>query len=101
MTTDGDGTATLRLDLLLFYLRFAKSRALAQAMVGRGLIRLDGRRVEKAHTAVRAGQTLTLVLGQDVGVVRILTLPTRRGPAPEARSCYAPIASDSQSATAP
>ena len=101
MTADPDGAATLRLDLLLLYLRFAKSRALAQAMVARGLIRLDGRRVEKAHVPVRAGQVLTLVVGHDVNVVRILTLPSRRGPATEARSCYAPIASDSQSVAAP
>jgi len=77
-----------RIDRLLWYLRFAKSRSRAQAMAEAGLIRLNGQRVVKAHQPVRVGDVLTLVALDKVMVVEIVALPLRRGPAPEARTCY-------------
>jgi ribosome-associated heat shock protein Hsp15 len=79
---------SIRLDKLLWYLRFARSRAIAQAMVAAGHIRLDGRRVTRASAAVHAGATLVLPIGERIEVIRVLTLPLRRGPAPEAQACY-------------
>ena len=40
--------ATLRLDKLLWFLRLARTRALAQERVAAGHIRLNGRRVERS-----------------------------------------------------
>jgi len=37
---------------------------------------------------------LTLPLRQDVRVVRVLSLATRRGPAPEARTLYEDVGED-------
>src|SRR3546814_14553614 len=45
---------SIRLDKLLWYLRFARSRSIAQAMVAAGHIRLDGRRVTRASEIGRA-----------------------------------------------
>jgi ribosome-associated heat shock protein Hsp15 len=77
----------MRLDKWLWYARFFKSRALASRFCEQIGLRVNGARVAKPHHAVRPGDVLTLAIA-DVRVVRILALPTRRGPAPEARACY-------------
>lgn len=82
---------TMRLDVFLWYARLAKSRSIAQALVGEGHLRLDGRRVERAHVPVRVGNILTFPQGTRVRVVRVEALPRRRGPAPEAQGCYAEL----------
>jgi ribosome-associated heat shock protein Hsp15 len=87
MTSPG-AAGSIRLDKLLWYLRFARSRGLAQAMVAAGHIRLDGRRVTRPSAAVHAGATLVLPVGERIEVIRLLALPQRRGPAPEAQACY-------------
>jgi ribosome-associated heat shock protein Hsp15 len=82
----GDGS--LRIDKLLWFLRFAGSRSLAQDWVAEGHIRLNGRRIERASTAVRCGDVLVLPLRSGVKVITIGQLPRRRGPVEEARGCY-------------
>ena len=79
---------SLRIDRLLFFLRLSKSRSSAQKWVEEGHFRLNGRRVQSAHQLVRCGDCLTLPLPNGARVVRIDTLPHRRGPAAEAQSCY-------------
>ena len=69
-------------------LRFVKTRGRAQRLIAEGLIRVDGKRCTKPDARIDVGQTLTLPLPAGVTVVRILTLPERRGPAAEARACY-------------
>jgi len=78
----------VRVDKLLWYLRLAKSRPVAQAMAEAGHIRINGRRIERAHHKVGCGDMLTLPLPAGVRVIEILALPMRRGPAPEAQACY-------------
>jgi ribosome-associated heat shock protein Hsp15 len=82
----------LRIDKLLFFLRLAKSRTLAQKLVEAGQVRIDRVRAAHPHTPVQAGQVLTLALHDRVRVLRIDTLPERRGPAAEAQHCYSEIA---------
>lgn len=90
---------SIRLDKLLWFLRLARSRSIAQAMVEAGHIRLDGRRVTRSSAAVHVGSTLVMPVGERIEVIRLLSLPQRRGPAPEAQACYlrleeqAPVAS--------
>src|SRR3989344_6739277 len=86
--THPSATGSIRLDKLLWYLRLARSRSLAQAIVAAGHIRLDGRRVTRASCPVHAGQVLVLPVGERIEVVRLLALPDRRGPASEAQACY-------------
>ena len=78
----------MRIDKLLWFLRLTKTRGLAQTMAEAGHIRLNGRRIERAHQKVVPGDRLTLPHGQGVRVIRLVALPVRRGPAPEAQSCY-------------
>ena len=79
---------SLRIDKLLWFLRFAPSRSLAQDLVAEGHIRLNGRRIERASAAVRCGDVLVLPLRTGVTVITVGTLPRRRGPVEEARGCY-------------
>ena len=78
----------LRIDKLLWFLRFTGSRSSAQDWVAEGHIRLNGRRIERASTAVRSGDVLVLPLQSGVRVITVGRLPVRRGPAEEARGCY-------------
>ncbi|KHK89596.1 RNA-binding S4 domain-containing protein [Novosphingobium malaysiense] len=78
----------MRVDKLLWYLRLAKSRSVAQAMAAGGHMRLNGRRVDRAHQKIGAGDVLTIPAGGGVRIIEILSLPPRRGPAPEAQACY-------------
>lgn len=81
--------ATLRIDKALWYLRLARSRSAAQAMAESGHVRLDGRRVERSSVLVREGSLLVLPGPPRVRVLRIVALPTRRGPPQEAAACLA------------
>jgi len=78
----------MRIDKLLWYLRLAPSRTVAQAMAAEGHIRVNGRRVDRAHQRIESGDVLTVPAGQAVQVIELLTLPGRRGPSPEARAHY-------------
>lgn len=78
----------MRIDKLLWYLRLARSRAVAQAMAEEGHMRVNGRRIDRAHQKIVAGDVLTVAAGPRVQVLELLALPVRRGPAPEARTHY-------------
>lgn len=80
-----------RIDLFLWYTRFAKTRSAAQAIAEAGTLRLDGRRIDRAHACVRVGSVLAFPLHGRVRVIRVEALPLRRGPAPEAQGCYAEL----------
>jgi ribosome-associated heat shock protein Hsp15 len=78
----------MRLDKLLWFLRLAKTRPLAQALISEGHLRLNGRRIERAAQAIAIGDILVIPLPSRVTVIEIMALPTRRGPATEALACY-------------
>jgi ribosome-associated heat shock protein Hsp15 len=82
---------SLRIDKLLWYLRLTKSRSAAQALIASGRVRINSIRVEKLSADVKLADILTIPRGEDVLVIRILSLPHRRGPAIEAQACYAEI----------
>ncbi len=80
--------AALRIDKLLFFLRIAKSRTIAQGWAEAGHIRINGRRVEKGSAMVVVGDVITLPKDEAVLALRLLTIPVRRGPSAEAQLCY-------------
>jgi ribosome-associated heat shock protein Hsp15 len=82
---------SLRLDRFLWFARLTKTRTLAHHLCEKGHIRIDGRRIERAHTPVRPGNVISLMLHDRVRVFRVEAIPGRRGPAPEARTCYAEL----------
>ena len=81
----------MRIDRYLHCIRLVKSRSLAQALVGTGRIRLDGRHVAKPAEPVRVGSILALPLHGDVRIIEVVALPERRGPPAEARCAYREI----------
>ena len=81
----------MRLDRFLFFIRMVKSRTLAQALIEAGHVRIDGKRAGKASEEIRVGSVVALPLHGHVRVLRVAALPSRRGPAAEARSCYEEI----------
>jgi ribosome-associated heat shock protein Hsp15 len=84
----------VRIDRFLHCIRLVKSRTLAQAVVDSGHVRLDGKRVIKPSEEVRAGSVVALPLHGSVRVLRILEIPSRRGPPAEARACYEELGID-------
>jgi ribosome-associated heat shock protein Hsp15 len=84
----------MRLDKFLWFARLAKTRSAAQAIAASGHLRIDSRPIDRAHVPVRAGQVIAFAQGPKVRVLRIVALPGRRGPAPEAQSCYADLNGD-------
>ena len=84
----------MRIDRFLFFIRLVKSRTLAQGVIAEGHVRVDGKRVEKPSEEIHVGSTIALPLHERVRVIRVLSLPTRRGPAPEARACYEELGID-------
>lgn len=84
----------MRIDRYLHCIRLLKSRTLAQALVEEGHVRIDGKRIEKSSEEVRIGSILALPLRDRVRMLKVLSLPERRGPAPEARLCYEELGID-------
>lgn len=83
----GDG-ATMRLDRLLVYLRFARTRSAARALIETRALRRNRNRVRRVSENVAIGDVLTLPVGGEVRVVEVLSLPERRSAPALARSHY-------------
>ena len=81
----------MRIDKYLHCIRLVKSRTLAQALIDEGRTRIDGKRVEKPSEPVRVGSVIALPFRGKVRVLRVLSLPDRRGPPAEARTAYEEI----------
>jgi ribosome-associated heat shock protein Hsp15 len=81
----------MRIDKLLWHLRFTKSRSLAQKLITQGFVRIDNERTLSPSASVRSGQCVTLTMNERLRVIRVERIPARRGPAPEAQSCYTEV----------
>ncbi|HEX8309150.1 MAG TPA: RNA-binding S4 domain-containing protein [Allosphingosinicella sp.] len=86
---------SLRLDKFLWFARIVKTRALAQTLAEQGRIRIGGRVVDRAHAPVRVGDVMSFAQRGTVRVLKVESLPARRGPAAEARALYSEIAAGS------
>jgi len=82
---------SLRVDKYLWFARFFKTRSLATKRANGGRIRLNGNKIKKSSDTVRIGDILTFAQGNEIRVIRVLDLGTRRGPAQEAQSLYEDI----------
>ena len=81
----------MRLDRLLWFLRFARTRSAAQRWIAEGHIRRNGERVTRLDQSIAVGDVLTLPLRSKVLPIEVILLPKRRGPPAEARSFYRPL----------
>ena len=82
---------SLRVDKYLWFARFFKTRSLATKRANGGRIRINGNKIKKSSDTVRIGDILTFTQGNEIRVIRVLNLGTRRGPAQEAQSLYEDI----------
>ena len=78
----------IRLDKWLWHARFFKTRTLAAKVVSSGHVRVNANKVSKPSTAVVADTVLTFPQGNQIRVIKIVELGTRRGPASEAQTLY-------------
>ena len=98
----GDGpNEGQRLDKWLWSARFFKSRSLATKVCQGGLVRIDGEPTAKPHYKLRSGEVLTFRQGDQMRVIKVLLLATRRGPAKEAQTLYEDLAPPSAEARLP
>lgn len=88
----------MRIDRFLHCIRLVKSRTVAQGVIETGHVRIDGKRAEKPSDPIRVGSVIALPLHGKVRVLRVLSLPVRRGPAAEARACYEELGVDDNGA---
>jgi ribosome-associated heat shock protein Hsp15 len=81
-----------RLDKWLWCARFMRARSDCADLVGEGAVRINRQPTDKAHARLRIGDVLTVAIRDEVRVLRVLALASRRGPASEARTLYEEIA---------
>ena len=78
----------MRIDKWLWAARFFKTRGDASRAVASGRLRLDGAVMTKPHRNIAAGHMLTFPKADDIRVIKIIGMPTRRGPSSEAITLY-------------
>lgn len=83
-----ESATAVRLDLWLWAARFFRTRSLAKQAIETGKVEVGGQRA-KASRAVRVGDALRIVRGEEVFEIEVLGLSDQRGPAAVAQSLYA------------
>jgi ribosome-associated heat shock protein Hsp15 len=78
---------SLRIDRWLFYCRFFKTRSLATAAVTGGHVRINGERATPG-SRIKCGDRIDMVRERLQYSLNVSNIPSRRGPAAEARNCY-------------
>jgi ribosome-associated heat shock protein Hsp15 len=78
---------SLRIDRWLFFCRFFKTRSKASAAVTGGHVKVNGER-PAAGVRVKVGDHVELVRDRLPYAFDVVEIPTRRGPATEAKACY-------------
>lgn len=78
---------SLRIDKWLWAARFFKTRSIAQSEIELGRVLLSGQRL-KASREVKVGDRLEIHRGDEIFVVYVQALSTKRGPASEAVKLY-------------
>lgn len=78
---------SLRIDRWLFYCRFFKTRGRATTAVTGGHVKLNGERTSPG-SRVKTGDHIDLVRERLPYSLEVVGVPSRRGPAAEAKACY-------------
>ncbi len=84
---DPAAAAAVRLDLWLWAARFFKTRSLARQAVDTGKVEVGGQRA-KPSRAVRVGDALRVVRGDEIFELSVRGLSDSRGPASQAQGLY-------------
>ncbi|MEE4153292.1 MAG: S4 domain-containing protein [Erythrobacter sp.] len=83
---------SIRIDRLLVYLRFARTRSIAREMVEAHALRRNRKHVQRVSENVAIGDVLTIMVGNDVRVLEIVSIPVRRASPSMARTFYRELA---------
>lgn len=78
---------SLRIDRWLFYCRFFKTRGRATTAVTGGHVKLNGERTSPG-SRVKVGDQIDLIRERLPYSLEVIEIPSRRGPATEAKACY-------------
>ena len=78
---------SLRIDRWLFYCRFFRTRSLATSAVTGGHVKLNGERTTPGNR-VKCDDRIELVRERLTYSLEVIDIPSRRGPAVEAKACY-------------
>ena len=87
-------TEKIRLDTWLWYARFYKSRSLSSKAILSGKLRINSNKITKPATKVKTNDVLTLNYVNEIRIIQIQSLGSRRGPASEAQSLYIDLTED-------
>jgi ribosome-associated heat shock protein Hsp15 len=79
---------SIRIDRLLVYLRFARTRSAAQGLIDTHALRRNRKHVLRGSEQARIGDVLTLAVGGSVRVIEVIALPDRRCSPARAASHY-------------
>ena len=82
---------TLRLDIYLYYIRIFKSRSIATKFVLTNRLRISGQVTQKPHKMISIGDVLTIIVNDNIKVLKVLDIPNRRGPYSESLNFYEEI----------
>jgi ribosome-associated heat shock protein Hsp15 len=77
-----------RIDKWLFFSRAVKSRSLAAKLVVAGRVRINRDKAAQASDLVKPGDVLTLAIGRDIRIWKVVAAGVRRGPFEEAQKLY-------------
>ncbi|MDO9486800.1 MAG: S4 domain-containing protein [Sphingomonadaceae bacterium] len=78
----------LRLDKWLWFARLTRSRSQAQELAESRHLRIDGRVIDRASALVRPGQVISYPYYDEVRVVRVEGLASRRSAFAETQHLY-------------
>lgn len=78
----------MRIDRLLVYLRFARTRSAARRMIETRSLRVNRKRITRVSQAIAPGDVLTLPFVKHIRIVEILELPAKRCSPQLARAHY-------------
>ena len=82
---------TLRLDIYLYYIRLFKSRSIATKFILTNRLRISGQVTQKPHKMISVGDVLTITINDNIKILKVLDIPSRRGPYPESLNFYEDI----------
>ena len=82
---------TLRLDIYLYYIRIFKSRSLATKFVLANKLRISGQVTQKPHKMISIGDVLTITIKDNIKILKVLDIPSRRGHYQESLNFYKDI----------
>ena len=88
MTLENHLDLNIRLDQLLYYLRFFKTRGIATKAIEKGSCDVNNFLIKKKNKVINIGDIITIKNKDIEKKIKILKIPIRRGPFKEAYSHY-------------